>query len=255
MLFSKKSVLTLGLGLACSSLSFSQTSTPIGAAAQMNLNTLASKGINSAGVIAFDNRYEGMKGSPYYQDGFVSGLIELKVGNTGKTEVYKGVKLKYDVYSNLLVAVLPDSKDTLQITTTPLLSFSLENPLNGKLTTFKRVKEAQALDANLGDTFFAILHESPDGKSTLVKRVYKNKIEANYKGGYSAGTTYDELVSETQYYVVTNGKMQKIKLNKKSLGEAFPAHADKVKSYISSQKLSMSTEADLVNVMAYVQTL
>lgn len=220
----------------------------------MNLQTLSSKG-SDANVQIFDNRYQGVKGSPYFLDLFVDGTVEIKSGNAGKSEVYKGVRLKYDAFSNALQAVLPASKDTLQFSTTPVISFSLEMPTTGQPLVFKRFKEAQTVDPNLRETFFAVLQESTDGKVALVKRIGKKKIDANFKGPYSSGQTYDEIVEDIQYYVVANGSMQKVKLNKKSIVEALPNQSEKLKSYIASQKLAMSSETDLVKVVTYYQSL
>ncbi|RNI30677.1 hypothetical protein [Rufibacter latericius] len=249
-----KGTVFLALGLMDASIAFSQTNAPLGAAAQMNLDALAAGG-NSATVRLYDNRYEGLKGSPFFMDAWAPGQIELKAGNTGKTQIIKDLQLKYDVFSNLLVAVSPNSKDTLQISTSPVISFSLNLPTGGNPLEFRRISEAQAFDPTLANEFFAVLHDSKDGKVALVKRIAKKKVEANFKGPYSAGQTYDELVNETNYYVVANGKMQRVKLNKKSMVEALPNQADKLKAYISSQKLSMSSEADLIKVASYYQTL
>ncbi|WP_210464928.1 hypothetical protein [Rufibacter roseolus] len=253
MKFNAKSLCVFTLGLTYSALGFSQTNAPQGMAAQMNLNTLAAGG-NAANVRIFDNRYEGVKGSPYFMEAWLPGEIEIKAGNTGKTELFKDLKLKYDVFSNLLVAVIPQTKDTLQISTLPVISFRMEAPAGDKLE-FRRIKEARELDPALADAFFAVLYDSQNGKATVVKRIAKKKIEANFKGPYSAGQTYDEIVDETSYYVVANGKMKKVKLNKKSLLEAFPEKADQIKSFISSQKLAMSSEADLVKAVTYYQSI
>ncbi|WP_210488949.1 hypothetical protein [Rufibacter aurantiacus] len=253
MKINAKSLFVFTLGLTYSTLGFSQTNAPQGMAAQMNLNTLAAGG-NAANVRIFDNRYEGVKGSPYFMEAWLPGEIEIKAGNTGKTELFKDLNLKYDVFSNLLVAVIPQTKDTLQISTLPVISFRMEAPAGDKLE-FRRIKEARELDPALADAFFAVLYDSQNGKATVVKRIAKKKIEANFKGPYSAGQTYDEIVDETSYYVVANGKMKKVKLNKKSLLEAFPEKADQIKSFISSQKLAMSSEADLVKAVTYYQSI
>ena len=253
-LFSTKPVFLLALGLTFSTAGFAQTSTT-GIAGQANLQALANLGTGSNLAVGFDNRYQGIKGNPYFLDLFVPGYVEIKSGNTGKSEVFKDVRLKYDVFSNALQAVLPQTKDTIQFSTTPVISFSLEMPTTGGAIVFKRFKEAQALDQNLREAFFAVLHESPDGKVALVKRISKKKIDANFKGPYSAGQTYDEIIDETQYYVVANGSMQKVKLNRKSIVEALPNQADKLKAYIASQKLAMINEEDLVKVVSFYQSL
>jgi hypothetical protein len=253
--FTSKPVFLLVLGLSGPLAAFSQTGTPPqGIAGQANLQALTSKGAD-ANVQIFDNRYQGVKGSPYFLDAFVPGTVEIKTGNAGKSEVFQGVRLKYDAFSNSLQAVMPTTKDTVVFSTTPVITFSLEVPTTGNALVFKRFQEAKALDQNLREAFFAVLQQSQDGKVALVKRIGKKKIDANFKGPYSSGQTYDEIIDEVQYYVVANGSMQKVKLNKKSIVEALPNQSEKLKAYIAGQKLAMASEADLVKVVSYYQSL
>ncbi|ALJ00598.1 hypothetical protein DC20_18490 [Rufibacter tibetensis] len=217
----------------------------------MNLQAVAR---GDANVQMFDNRYQGVKGSPYYLDQWVPGSLVMKVGNTGKSESFTGLQLKYDVFSNLLLAVVPQTKDTIQFGISPIISFNLDLSGGGPIS-FTRIKEAQSLDANLRDAFFGVLYTDATGNTSLVKRIVKKKIDANFKGPYSSGQAYDEIVDETLYYVVANGKMQRVKMNRKSVMEAFPEHAEKLKSYISSQKLAMNSEGDLIKVVSYYQSL
>ncbi|GGK68061.1 hypothetical protein ACD591_16795 [Rufibacter glacialis] len=249
-----KTLAFLAIGVASSTVAVGQTSTPIGTDAQMNLNALATSPATS-NVRMFDNRYQGVKGSPYFLEAWVPGTVELKTNNTGKSEVFKDLRLKYDVFTNLLFAVLPQTKDTIQFSTAPVLTFSLELPTNPSPLLFTRLKEAKALDPALAESFFAVVLDSEGGKAKLVKRVAKSKIEANFKGAYSSGQAYDELIDETQYYVVANGAMRRVKLNRKSVLEALPDQAEKLKSFISSQKIAMNSETDLIKVVAYSQTL
>ncbi|MBC3539710.1 hypothetical protein ACFSC6_21525 [Rufibacter sediminis] len=242
------------VGVTYGTTGFAQTTAPQGMAAEMNLKILASGGSATTATV-FDDRYQGVKGSPFYVDAWVPGQVEVKAGNTGKTQVFQDLKLKYDVFSNLLLAVMPQSKDTLVLNTTPVISFHLELPTGGTPLEFRRIKEARELDPALGNEFFAVLHDSKDGKVALVKRAAKKKVAADFKGPYSSGQAYDEIVNETNYYLVANGKMQRVKLNKKSVLEVFPEKADVLKAYMSAQKLAMSSEADLLNVVQYYQSL
>ncbi|MBA9077381.1 hypothetical protein [Rufibacter quisquiliarum] len=245
-----KPVMTMSLAMGFTLLAQGQTSSPVGMNAQLNLQAL-NRGSDS-NVRLFDNRYQGMKGNPYFVNSWLPGSLVLKTDNTGKTEKYSNVLLKFDVYGNHLAAVIPGSKDTVLFSTSPVVSFHLEAPTNSQPILFKRVPEAKAIDTKLADVFFAVLY---DGKSQLLKRVNKKKIEANFKGPYSAGQTYDELVDEVQYYVLANGKLERVKLNRKSLLEAIPDKAEKVKSWMTAQKVNIDKEEDVVKVLTFYDSL
>ncbi|WP_148041394.1 hypothetical protein [Rufibacter immobilis] len=249
-----KALLVVGLCCSWTTFSYGQGNTPMGLAGQTNVQSLGRLG-GAGSTVVFENRYQGVKGSPYFWDVWAPGKVIVKSGNSDKNEVFANIKLKFDAYSNLLVAVIPQTKDTLQFGTAPIISFTLQHPIVGNSIDFRRIKEAQAIDPALSDAFFAVLTESTDIKTSLVKRVLKKKIDANFKGGYSAGQTYDEIVDESQYYIVHNGKMQRVKINRKSLLDVFPSQADKLKAYIVSNKLAMSSEADLIQVLQYFYTL
>ncbi|WP_192820877.1 hypothetical protein [Rufibacter sp. LB8] len=243
--------MTLGLGMTYGS---SAQNTLDGAAGQQTLNMLSSLGKSGAtgGVLGFDNRYAGMKGHPYFIDSWLPGSVEIAVDNKGKTQAYDNLKIKYDVFSNLLVAVLPKSTDTIQFSTNAVKSFALDLPSATGPIEFRKFKEAQALDPKLSETFMAVLHS---GKSTFLKKVGKTKVEASYKGAYSMNRPYDELVDEQQYFLIVDGQMRKIKLAKKSVLEALGPKQVQVKSFMDKEKINISSEGDVVRVLAYFETL
>ncbi|MFC6999674.1 hypothetical protein [Rufibacter roseus] len=249
------------LGLSCvlaigfSSFSFAQTNAPAvdGSAGQMTVTYLQSLGnYHSPGVQGFDNRYQGMNGHPYFVDVWLPGKLEVQIGNTQKTQPFTGLKLKYDVYSNQLGAIIPATKDTLLLSTDVVKSFQMELPGYDQMVEFRKYPQAAALDPKLANTFFAILHQ---GNATLLKGAGKLKIDANYKGAYSANQPFDQLVDQVHYFVLNNGQMQKVKLNRKSILNALVDQEEKLKDYLKKEKLSLNTEQELIKVIAYYNSL
>lgn len=233
------------LGLCNSSFVFSQNV----------LTSLIQQGNqNAVGVLSstFDNRYQGIRGTPYFLDSWVPGSLMIKKNNFGATEEVKNLLLKYDVHGNQIAAVIAESKDTLLVNASFISSFRLNLPGYDKSIEFRAIPEAHLVNPKLADAFFAVLF---DGKTKFVKGVSKTFVPANFKGGYSAGISYDELAEETQYYFLSGGQMFKTKLNRKALLDAMPAQQEKLKSFISSQKLAMNTEADFIKVLGYLETL
>ncbi|GAA4297862.1 hypothetical protein [Nibribacter koreensis] len=222
--------------------------TVIGLAAQNNVKAAASGSLFQT----FDNRYEGVRGTPFFMDAWLPGSILIKKNNSGATEEFKNLKLKYDVHGNQLAAVVSETKDTILINANIISSFKVEIPPYTNPVEFRTFTAARSLDAQLVDVFFAVLH---DGHNKLLKSVTKRFVKANFKGGYSAGNSYDELVEEAQYYLLNDDRMVKTKLTRKALVEALPAQQEKIKAYITSQKLAMNSEADFISVLAHLDAL
>ncbi|MCC9135364.1 hypothetical protein ACFSKU_11470 [Pontibacter silvestris] len=154
-------------------------------------------------ILTYNNRYEGVKGTPYFVDDWHKGTLGFK--NT----IYDQVEVKYNVYENRVLYRGTDGKEFFlephQIDYFTIDSF-----------TFKKPENLKGLDVKLMNSFFAVLHEGK--KCQLLMLPEKTFIKANYQGGYSAGNTYDELQTAKRYYFVDhNNEAQKIKLNKKSL--------------------------------------
>jgi hypothetical protein len=57
-------------------------------------------------------------------------------------------------------------------------------------------------------------------------------------------------MDKNKYYAVIDNKLTEFKNNKKSL-EVFGSKADKIQEYISTNKLDLKLEADLIKVFAY----
>ncbi|AMM52219.1 hypothetical protein TH61_14900 [Rufibacter sp. DG15C] len=241
LFFSTSALLLLGTS------SFAQN-TLSGLTAQNNVNAAAGGSMFQT----FDNRYEGVRGNPYFVDAWLPGSITIKKNNVGSTEEFKNLKVKYDVHGNQVAAVVPETKDTILINANIISSFKVEMPPHAAPIEFRTLPGARTADPKLTDIFFAVLY---DGKTKLVKSVSKQFIKANFKGGYSAGNAYDELVDQSQYYLVAGNGLVKTKLTKKALLEALPAQQEKLKGFIASQKLLMNTEADFIKVLAYTETL
>ncbi len=80
----------------------------------------------------------------------------------------------------------------------------------------------------------------------------KKFIQADYKGGYSAGRDFDEYVEEKEYYLKDqNGsEFQKIKLSSSSLKKALSeAEWNRVETMIEENNLKLDNEMTMIYVM------
>ncbi len=224
-----------------------QTSTPSGLEAQRNLDDLASGKVHGH-VRTYDNRYSGIKGSPFFLEGW--GTATLVINSNLK---YEKVALKYNVYDNNLLYKKADGT-VMELNANSIDHFILQDSLGLKKYTFKRLPELAVLDKKAGERFNAVLHEG--NKTKLLLSPAKSMLKADYKGGYSAGRTHDELLTENVYYLVKSDKsVAKVKLNKKSLLKALENEQQKVQAFMAKEKIDAGTEDGWLKTLLFYESL
>lgn len=232
---------TAELGMAQTTTS---NKTPTGFDAQANLNAIAGAAGVGAIVRGFDNRYEGVKGSPLLIEQWLPGEVELTNGNR-----IINVQVKYDVLEHQLFLKTPRN-DSVRLSESYIKQFSVGEA--GGAQTFRRGATINA-DESLKTTLLRVVAE---GKYSLVQVPKKVFQKANYQGAYNAGVRYDEILDESAYYLVRpDGTSEKIKLNRKSVAGALGTLADRVEEYAKKNRIDFKTEADIARLLAYAGTL
>lgn len=211
---------------------------PTGPEAEQNLNTL---GANNASTVvrSFDNRYQGMRGSPYLFNHWIPADITY-ANNKTQTDV----PVKYDVYANQLVMRRPQGDSVVIVSL--VSGFLLKDVNSGKNRVFSRFKDTPTNDPSLKEEFLEVLYE---GKTALLVRYDKTLLKASYQGAYNANRPYDELQDEKSYYLrKPDQTLVKTKLNKKQLLEHLGATAE-LKKWVDTEKLDLKKEADAVRLL------
>jgi hypothetical protein len=210
--------------------------------AKENLRELGSLD-GTGSVRTFDTRYEGVKGTPYVLEEFQPGEVYLK------TKEKVAIKaLNYNCVDNEIAYLDPTSKVTRILNKYQVDLFTIQGA--DRVMTFVPVK----LEKD-GETIFA---EVLYNKASFVYKVYyKDWLEANYEGGYSADRRYDQFVDKYDLYFLKKGDntLYEVKKTKKSLKEAFPENLSEITSFFKSNKLNLKEEEDLVKLMEYYDSL
>jgi hypothetical protein len=211
---------------------------PTGYEAEQNMATVGTN--NSSTVVrSFDNRYQGMRGSPYLLSNWTPADITY-ANNKTATDVL----VKYDVYSNQLVMRRPQGDSVVIIS--PVSGFLLKDVSSGKNRVFSRFNDAKTDDPSLKEELLEVLYE---GKTALLIRYDKTIQKASYQGAYSANRPYDELQDEKNYYLrKPDQTFVKTKLNKKQLLDHLTATAA-LKKWVDTEKLDLKKEADVVRLL------
>jgi hypothetical protein len=186
---------------------------------------------------SFDNRYEGIKGSPTVFDNFVRGRVKMKKGNN-----VAGQELNYDAVAGELITRSKVYNKILAVRPDLIESFELISP-DGDTLIFKRA-------ADKG--FCQQIYEGK--KMNLYFRHVKQLSKANYGGGYNANArNYDEFVDASEYMIsLEGGRPEVIKPARKTFEKIFPEKKDLISGYFKEHKPDLKNNRELAAFLAYL---
>ncbi len=237
----KTLIIAFGLLIALSSAAQNVTA-PQGYEAKENLRELGSTD-GTGTVQTFDNRYEGVKGTPYVFEQFRQGEVFLK---SKKKVVIKD--LNYNCMENEIVYLDPATKVTRLMNRFKVDLFMLHD--GTEMITFVPLK----LEEDAETIFAQVLYN----KGSMVYKVYEKEwVKANYEGGYSADRKYDEFVDKYSLYFMKKGEnvLYKAKKAKKQMLAAFPGLENQISSFIKSNRLDLKNEESLVKLLEFYDSL
>lgn len=207
-------------------------------------------GENAVGntVRTYDGRYEGVRGHPYFQDEWMVGNVLLE-----NEREYRDVKLKYNVYQDQLIG-LQQEKYPIILPKDQVRAFTI---LKQDSTQTANFVKAIHLEAELSkvppEQFVQVLYE---GKLKLYAVNRKLLDEADYRGAYSVGRTYDEFGElDAVYYLEGPWGVEKLKRRNKKVLKVFKMHAKKLKEYVVAEELNLHDRADLIQLLRYYESL
>jgi hypothetical protein len=232
-----KSLLFFAFSLSISTVIFSQTTNPA---------TPKPMWMDGA-FTGHDFRYEGFRGSPLFINEWIKGEINLTDGR-----VFTDVPLKYNAYTKGLFMQSP-AGDSIAVFSNLVASFIIKDPVTKNDFTFKQYPLAQIQGKSAEGLYFLVLLE---GSTTLLKLIHKIIKKADYKEPYSNNISYDTYEDTNEYYLLKNdGKLAKVKRNKKSVMEALTDKESSLQEFVTAQKLTFKTDADFVRIVSKYNTL
>jgi hypothetical protein len=204
--------------------------------AQNNLNDVGGGALSNT-VRGFDNRYEGLKGSPYLFDLWRDG--EVTIGNQKAKR-----KMKYDAYRDELVLLGNNSRDSILADKSKVTFFQLEATTDLPATKFIALRNDKGVS-----TFYEMLLE---GKTSLLLNHKKPLRKADYKGAYSVNRTQDEFLYESSFWLMdSNGDLTRLRQTAKALPKSFPDRHDELSAFIKSEAIDPKNTEDLLKLVAF----
>jgi hypothetical protein len=203
-----------------------------GVTAEKNLNTVSNISPNSPGGVGFDNRYEGVKGTPRLFDTLQSGLLWIKKDNN-----YFQLKIDLDVYRNRLIFSHPKTGKLMEIPSEIVREVIIT--VDGKEQKFRTAMAEKFNNEVNKDRFYQVLDEIP----LFIRIPVKTFNEANYKSLYSPDQRYDEFELKYQYYYRgSDSVFHKVQPNQKTLIKLFPDKKGIIEAGIKENKFSNNDE-------------
>ena len=197
----------------------------VGMTSEQNLQALTNPSLYST-TTGFDERYQGVKGSPRLLDTLLLSTVLLKDG-----EGYYEVNTDIDVVRNTMLFILPASGDLLEVASAWIEELTYHTKAGDKVF---RTTEGLKFDRELkGTRFYQVLSESPH---LFIKIQDRKFLEANYTGLYSPDKRYDEYVPDDKYFIMgSDSVLYKVQLNRKSLIKVFPSQSKLINSNFSEK--------------------
>lgn len=190
---------------------------------------------------AYDNRYEGVKGTRTFFEEFRPGSVELKRGK------FDNVQLNYDAYSDNLLALNDRIKDTVQLRKDMVVSFVLSG-VSGEEFPFKKL----------------LIKGSPTFLMSLVLdtislycRISKSIKKAEFGGAYRiSDSRSDEFVTVNTFYVSKESvELQEIQNGKKGILKMFPEFEDQLSVYMKKNKIDFKDHNQMKELILYINSL
>lgn len=217
---------------------------------QQELNNALS-GAQARNVTSFDNRYEGVKGSPFLYDEWLEGKLVL----ADSAVVSNQMLYKFDAFKNEVWIKMMNGQERI-LYNNELLALEFYKP-DGKKVTFKKVKLP---DSENRHHFTVSIFE---GQNTAlfkdVKKVFR-KANLEDKGIVTIGNAYDWFEDNITFYVKKgNTPPVKVSIKSGSIVEALklskPA-TESVEKFCKSNSIKgKMTEDEAVKMMEYVDSL
>lgn len=192
-------------------------------------------------VMAFDNRYEGVKGTYLFFETFSPGSIELKGGK------YENVLINYDAYHDHVLAKSEKVEGWVQLRKDMIGGFTLKNE-TGEEFHFEKKK--------LKGSIVFMLRIVRDSISWYCK-VSKTIKKADVGGAYNiAENRFDQFVTVNSYYVDKgDNQLMPVQNNKKGVLKVFPEYEKQLTEYLRHSKVDFDDYDQIRALSGYINSL
>lgn len=200
-------------------------------------------GIGSGNAVTFDDRYQGVKGTPYIFSEWQTGLVFP----SNKDAIHFDL-LNFDRHSLELCHKETDDSKPLLLNKYLIDSFLVLHATD--TLKFVRIRLPEASDYCFAELVYS-------GSANLFLDYGKEFIKANYEQSYSVDRRYDEFKDKPTYYlrIGQEGEMHAIKKNKKQTASLFGSESQQMLQHLKSEKNSLKSRDEMISMMKYYDSL
>jgi hypothetical protein len=177
-----------------------------------------------------------MKGTPMLLENYVSGRIIMLSGMKVKHD-----KVNFDSYNNELMVIQNGIESVVSMA---LVSHFILEPTSTDTVFFEKMHDVD------GKTrFFQTLYAG--NTLSFVKKHFKELIEPNNTGAYSAGRAYAELVPDQTYFLKIGKELKPFK-NKKTFLQQLPRNQQSAEQFIKNEKIDFKNEQSVMRLVEFL---
>lgn len=199
--------------------------------------------IGSGNAVTFDDRYQGVRGTPYIFSEWQKGIVYPTNLDAIPIEF-----LNFDRHSLELCHKEAEDSKPLLINKYIISSFKVLQ--SSDTLEFVRVRVPQTSD-------FGFMELVYQGDVTLYLDYEKIFTKADYEEVYSSDRRYDEYQDKPTYYLQfeEEEELQAIKKNKKQIASLFGSYSEQILEYIKEEKTSLKSRTELISMMQYYDSI
>jgi hypothetical protein len=189
---------------------------------------------------AFENKYDGIVGSPYFLPDFKSATIYMSNGKQ-----YDHVKAKLNLEAHEVVFI--DAKGQEGYIGKGLVTNLIINDTNSNgINRYMFTSGYSKIDNQTNLSFYQLL--KPGGIVELLKFI--NKI-IEERGNELSGEKSKEFITRETLYIREGGVMQRVKKDKAFFAAIFAKRPKEFNDYILANKVNFKNEEDLKKLLSY----
>ena len=164
----------------------------------------------------------------------------------GSTDTLSGIWIRYNVLSDQLEVLADKNKNDVRVIQgSNLKNFTVKLSEN---EVFKFDNAAKFVSDKKVNGFFETL---VNGKLTLMKHYRAKAIKPSYNPAFGTGEKNTIVSVVSDYYVVSNGKTEKINPGKKTFVSLMKDKESEIESYIKSSNPNFKSEDDIVRLFEF----
>lgn len=215
---------------------------------EQNLRDLGNLNAFTPGAMGFDNRYEGIQGSPMLFDDWMSGTIQFVSQDTFTAPITLNIELVRQV---VVVKLRDGSMGEMGAMNIKAVQVGQDSKKDAKTYIVAKENEVEGVKS-VRPKFYEALHL---GAFNFLKETRKEFRKADFKGPYSADRRYDEFLTEEHYWLQVPGQAyEKVRTRKRDIEKTLSAYEDQVAALSKEHKLNLNKAEDIATLLEFLET-